>query len=62
MPTKPQKNKVLESPYQSQELRLQLEAIRRSAKSASKSKKTAVAFLQGAGILDEKGELAEPYR
>jgi hypothetical protein len=29
---------------------------------AVSSKKEALAFLKGAGILDKKGELAEPYR
>ncbi|MCK2086944.1 hypothetical protein MXC99_01910 [Thauera aromatica] len=31
-------------------------------KEIRKSKASAVAFLQRAGILDETGELAEPYR
>lgn len=46
--------------------RLDVEAERKSLEAAykrvSKSKKTAIAFLKSAGILDKKGILAKPYR
>jgi hypothetical protein len=38
------------------------DAIHAAYKRASKSKKTAKAFLVSAGILNKKGELAESYR
>jgi hypothetical protein len=36
--------------------------IKEFGKEIRKSKESAIAFLQSAGILDDKGELAEPYR
>lgn len=36
--------------------------IKEFGKEVRKSKASAIAFLQRAGILDETGELAEPYR
>lgn len=36
--------------------------IKRFGKEIRKSKASAIEFLQSAGILDARGELAEPYR
>jgi hypothetical protein len=36
--------------------------IKKFGKEIRKSKAAAIEFLQSAGILDDKGELAEPYR
>ena len=36
--------------------------IRAHGREIRKTKESAIAFLQSAGILDDKGELAEPYR
>jgi hypothetical protein len=36
--------------------------IKKFGKEIRQSKESAIAFLQSAGILDDNGELAEPYR
>lgn len=40
----------------------ELKAIIATGKKISRSKTDSLAFLQQAGILDKKGELAKPYR
>jgi hypothetical protein len=40
----------------------ELKVIKAYAKKISSSKKDSIAFLQRAGILDRKGDLAKPYR
>lgn len=46
----------------SREYRAHMAALRRASKEALKSRKAAIKFLQGAGILDKDGNVAEPYR
>lgn len=38
------------------------ELLKKAAEEITKDKETAIAFLKSAGIIDENGELAEPYR
>jgi hypothetical protein len=45
-----------------EEIAARLEAIDNGYKRASKSRKTAIAFLARAGILDKRGKLTAPYR
>ncbi len=40
----------------------ELKAIKTYVKKISRSKADSLAFLQRAGIVDEKGELTKPYR
>lgn len=40
----------------------ELKAMKAYAKKIASSKEDSIAFLQRAGILDKKGELAKPYR
>ncbi|TLD71305.1 hypothetical protein FEM03_07175 [Phragmitibacter flavus] len=49
------------SPYRL-DVEAELKSIETTYKRVTKSKKTAIAFLKRAGILDTEGKLAKPYR